>query len=252
MIRQPDGKRKYQSAHDRLLKPSIINFFAKEFPGFFGPVVRENIADAMIDLFESLCPDPPRLRPGQIIWNALDAKTRADSPKRRYKPVILTIVSDEEISMFEEGKSIKTIRKYVIARMIKEAYLQGGILSMRDLSLLLVNELSYLSSQRIDYEQENQVVLPHTGVLHDMGSTVTHKGQIIFKHIVEKKDPRIVALETNHSQLAVDKYLKDYQRVKTLFDEQKDLDYIHMVTNIAKQVIKQYQQIIEKYVKEPS
>jgi hypothetical protein len=51
--------------------------------------------------------------------------------------------------------------------------------------------------------------------------------------------------------LAVDKYLKDYQRVKTLSDEQKDLDYIHMVTNIAKPVINQAQQIIENYVKEP-
>jgi Protein of unknown function (DUF1670) len=251
MIRTPDRKRKYQSAHDRLLKPGIINFFTREFPGFFGPVVRENIAEALINLFESLCPNADRLKPGQIIWNALDVKTRADSPNRRYKPVILTVVSDEEISMFENGKSTSDIRKNVIARIIKEAYHQGGILSMRDLSLMLVLDASYISHLRIEFEQDNQTVLPHTGVIHDMGSTISHKRQIVFKYVVEKKDPKIVALETNHSQLAVDKYLKDYQRVKTLTDEQKNLDYIHMVTNIAKPVIKQYQQIIENYVKEP-
>lgn len=250
MIRTPDSKRKYQSAHDRLLKPGIINFFTREFPCFFGPVVRENIADALIELFESLCPETTRLKPGQMIWNALDVRTRADSPNRRYKPVILTLVSDEEISMFENNKSICEIRKKVMVRMIREAYLQGGILSMRDLSLILVRNDSLLSRLRIDFEQENQVVLPHTGVIHDMGSTVTHKRQIIYKHVVEKKDPKIVALETNHSQLAVDRYLKDYHRVKTLVDEQKDVEYIHTVTNIAKPVIKQYQQIIENYVKE--
>jgi hypothetical protein len=251
MIRTPDRKRKYQSAHDRLLKPGIINFFTKEFPGFFGPVVRENIAEALINLFVSLCPETDRLKPGQIIWNALDVKTRADSPNRRYKPVILTVVSDDDISMFENGKSMNEIRKNVIARMIKEAYHQGGILSMRDLSLMLVLDASYISHLRIEFEQDNQTVLPHTGVIHDMGSTITHKRQIVFKYIVEKKDPKVVALETNHSQLAVDRYLKDYQRVKTLSDEQKDIDYIHLVTNIAKPVIKQYQQIIENYVKEP-
>lgn len=252
MIRTPDSKRKYQSAHDRLLKPGIINFFTREFPGFFGPVVRENIADALIKLFESLCPETTRLKPGQMIWNALDVKTRADSPNRRYKPVILTIISDEEISMFENNKSIRDIRKKIMARLIKEAYLQGGILSMRDLSLILVHDASFLSSLRIEFEQKNQTVLPHTGVLHDMGSSVTHKRQIIYKHVVERKDPKIVALETNHSQLAVDRYIKDYYRVKTLVDENKDIQYIHTVTNIAKPVIKQYQQIIENYVKEPN
>jgi hypothetical protein len=245
MIPTPERKRKYQTAHDRLLKPAIINFFAREFPGSFGPIVRENITDALLDLFESLCPETSRLKPGQIIWNALDVKTRASSPNRRYKPVILTIVSDEEISMFENNKSMHEIRKDVIARMIKEAYNQGGILSMRDISLMLVHNPSHLSHSRIEFEETNQTVLPHTGVIHDIGTTISHKRQIIYKYVVEKKDPAIVALETNHSQLAVDRYLKDYFRVKTLIDDHKDVEYINIVTKIAKPVIKQYQQIIE-------
>lgn len=250
MLRTPDSIRKYRSAHDRFLMPAIMNFFKKEFPGFFGPIVRENIAQSLINIFESLCPEHSRLKPGQMLWNALDKNTRADSYRRRYKPVVLTIVSDEDISMFEQRKSIPMIRKNVIVRITKEAYQQGGILSARDISLLLVHDASHISHLRIEYENENKTILPHPGVLHDMGSTITHKRQIIYKYVVEKKPPMIVAYETNHSQLAVDRYLKDFNRVKVLTNDGKDIDFIHQITNIAKPVIRQYQQIIEKYVKE--
>ena len=216
----------------------------------FGPVVRENIADALIVLFNSLCPESSRLKPGQIIWNALDKRTRADSPKRRYQPITLSLVTDDDVSLFEKGAPISTIRKNVIARMISEAYQQGAVLSTRDLSLLLVSSSPYLSSLRIEYEKEHKTILPHTGVIHDMGTTLTHKRIIIYKHVVEKKDPSIVARETNHSQPAVDKYLKDFNRVKTLVNDNKDINFIHHTTNIARPVIKQYLQIINNYVKE--
>jgi hypothetical protein len=250
MIRKPDAIRKYQSAHDRFLKPALVNFFAREFAGYFGPIVRENIADELISLFNSLCPESSRLKPGQMIWNALDKHTRADSPNRRYKPVILTIVDDHDIGMFEKGKPLPEIRKQVMARMIREAYAQDGILSTRDLSLILTMDAAKLSRQRIEYELQNNTVLPHTGVIHDMGTTITHKSQIIFKYVIEKKDPKTVAYETNHSQLAVDRYIKDYNRVKTLTNDGKDIDFINLTTNISRHVIIQYQQILKQYVKE--
>lgn len=250
MIPKPFSVKKYNSAHDRFLKPAIVNFFMREFNGLFGPVVRENIADALIDLFNSLCPESSRLKPGQVIWNALDKQTRGDSDNRRYQPVILTLVDDNDVKMFEKGSSIKTIRKNVIARMIREAYKQDAVLSTRDLSLLLVTDASYISNNRIEYEEEHQKVLPHAGVIHDMGSTLTHKRIIIYKYVVEKKDPSVIARETNHSQPAVDRYLKDFNRVKTLVDDKKDIDFIHHTTNIAKPVVNQYLQIINNYVKE--
>jgi hypothetical protein len=250
MIPQISSVKHYSSAHDRFLKPAIVNFFEREFCGMFGPVVRENIADALIDLFNSLCPESSRLKPGQVIWNALDRRTRADSEKRRYRPVILSLVTDDEVSMFEKNCPVKLIRQNVIARMIKEAYQQGAVLSTRDLSLLLISAPSWLSHQRIEYEKQNQTILPHAGVIHDMGTTLTHKRIIIYKHVVEKKDPSIVARETNHSQPAVDKYLKDFNRVKTLVNDNKDIEFIHHTTNIARAVIRQYLQIINNYVKE--
>jgi hypothetical protein len=250
MIRKPDALRKYQSANDRFLKPAIVNFFAREFAGYFGPIVRNNIADELVDIFEKNIPQTDRLKHGQILWNALDKNTRADWHNRKYVPVKLTLVTNEDIALFEKAKSIKEIRKQVVARIICEAYAQGGILSMRDISLILAADQSLISQARIEYEEENKTVLPHSGVIHDMGSTVTHKVQIVYKHVVEKKSTNVVARETNHTQIAVDHYINDYHRVKALMDDKKDINFIHLATKIAKPVILQYQTIINKYVKE--
>ena len=77
-----------------------------------------------------------------------------------------------------------------------------------------------------------------------MGSCISHKKTIIRKVIVEKKDPADVARECNHSQRAVDHYLKDFHRVKTAYHQNQDNNYIHIVTGIAKHVVQQYIEII--------
>jgi hypothetical protein len=87
---------RYRSAKARFLKPAIVNFFARECPKVFGPVLREKLADELIALFDALAADASSLKPGQILWNALDRRTRGDSPNRRYVPVVLTLVWEED------------------------------------------------------------------------------------------------------------------------------------------------------------
>jgi hypothetical protein len=227
----------------------IVDFLVHELR-YLGPVTADNVADNLIRIFQENAPQKDWLKHGQMLWNALDKNTRADSPKRKYKPVVLSVVTDDEISLFEQGKSINQIRKQIIARIMNEAYKQGGILSTRDAGLILSHYDSVASKARIEYEKETQTVLPHPGVLHDMGSTITHKNMIVYKHVIEKKATNIVAFETNHSQRAVDHYIGDYNRVKSLLEDKKNLEFIHMATKIAKPVIKQYHAIFNQYVKE--
>jgi hypothetical protein len=227
----------------------ITHFLVHELR-YLGPVTAANVADELIRIFEENVPQQERLKHGQMLWNALDKNTRGDSPKRKYKTVVLSVVTDDEITMYEQNKPVKEIRKQIIARIIKEAYQQGGILSTRDVGLIMSTAWTRISTERIEYEKENNTVLPHTGVLHDMGSTITHKNIIVYKHVVEKKATNIVALETNHSQRAVDHYISDYNRVKALIEDNKNLEFIHMATKIAKPVIMQYLAIFNQYVKE--
>ena len=247
MFQTPPHVKKFKSAHSRFLKPTLERFFMQEFPRYFGPKIAERIADEVISIFQKLNPSKQTLQPGQIFWNALHKNTRADSRNVKFVPVILTIVDQEDIRRYVSGVKQSVIARDSLARMIKQAYSQGGILSSRDLALLTLRNDSRISTMRIRYEKEHNVVLPHTGALHDMGTCLTHKEQIIYKVVIQKKDPALVASETNHSQKSVDNYLQNYNRVKTVYNTNTDINHIHFVTKIAKHVIKQYIKIYELY-----
>lgn len=246
MIQAPFSEKHYRSAKARFLKPVIMNFFAIECPRFFGPTLREKLADELINLFEAVAPENTRIKPGQIVWNALDKDTRGDSPRRRYVSVILTLICEEDVDQLIQGTRMTKIAEKTIARVIREAYEQGGILSTRDLALILKRDPSWVSMHRKRYEAEHACVLPHTGALHDMGSCVSHKAMIIRKVVLERKDPAQVARECNHCQASVDRYLKDYHRVKTLYRMNQDVGFIHLATQIAKHVVAQYIELIKE------
>ena len=217
---------------------------------YFGPGTRSYIADELIKIFQANNRDINSIKPGQVLWNAVHKDTRADSHKMKLVPVILTLVSDDDISKLENGLKVSEHKQNVIARILKEAYSQGALLSMRDVSLLMGMTDSNATYYRKKYEEKHNVNLPHPGNLQDMGSCMTHKCQIIYKCVVEKKDPSDAAKETNHSIRAVDRYLKDFNRVKTLYLDDKDEAYIHLVTKLSLNLIAQYVSIINKYVKE--
>jgi hypothetical protein len=106
------------------------------------------------------------------------------------------VVTDEDVALLEQGISIKIIRKQLVARLMREAFEQGGILSTRDVALILATRNATVSLNRTEYEKENQTAP-----------------------------------------------VRDFNRVKILMEDNKDIEFIHLATNIAKPVIKQYQAI---------
>jgi hypothetical protein len=159
MIKKPDCYNLYNSAKDRFLKAAISQFFTREFPRLFGPVIREKLADELVVLFLSLYPQAQRLQPGQILWNALDKSTRATSPRRSYRPVVLSVITPEDVEQLTQGAPMRQITQNAIARMIREAYEQGGILSTRDVALLTLRDPSYVSSIRLDYDKKAPMLI---------------------------------------------------------------------------------------------
>lgn len=238
------AEKHYQSAHTRLLDKNLDRFLVEHVPQIGGPELRKAFIKRIMEMFETHTIEQPRIKPGQIAWIAVDKLTRADSKKVRYKPVILTLVTHKEIDQLTAGKKeILNLFPLVVARMLKEAYQQGALLSMRDIGLLFKREPSSISAIRQRYEKEHQEILPTPATLQDMGSGISHKTMILRKILLEKKDMVKVRNETSHTQKAIDRYLKDYRRVEMLLDDQKDISYISQITQLSIYLIKQYKQI---------
>jgi hypothetical protein len=243
-MKSPDYVKRFNSAKVRFLKGSLESFFQRELPKLLGPILRKKLVEELIRILDMTLPSKEYLKPGQIVWNVVDISTRADSKNPRFVPVILTIVNQDDSEKLANGVPMSEIRKNAIARIMNEAYAQGGLLSMRDIGLVTWRYGSDISKHRKRYEKEHDATLPHTGSLQDMGSCISHKKVIIKKVIIDKKDPYSVAKETNHSMLAVDRYLKDFRRVQYCFNEGKDIHFAAAATGLNNFVVKEYWQIL--------
>lgn len=238
------AQKHYGSAHRHLFAAAFDRFIQHNVPSFGGPELRQLLVNKILELFDSYTVATDHLKPGQMLWVAVDKNTRADSTKVRYRPVVLTLVSPEEIDDLVNGKMTPPQQlPTTTARILKEAHTQDALLSMRDLALIFKRAPGEMSQVRQRYENQTTEVLPTPATLQDMGSGITHKALILRKVLVEKKDMRQVRQETNHSQQAIDRYLKSYRRVEMLLDDNKYTLYIAKVTGLSPFLILQYERL---------
>ena len=241
---QSYAHKQYASTHSRMFASAFDRFLSVNVPQIGGPEIRCYLIDKIIELFETYTSSLDHLKPGQMLWVAIDKDTRPDSRRVRYQPVVLTLVTADEIQTLADGMCHppKLLPK-TIARLHNEAFSQRALLSNRDLGVIFKRHPSDLADTRKQYEKENNCILPTPATIQDMGSGITHKTMIIRKILIEKKDMIKEREETAHTQQAIDRYVKDYRRVEMLLDDKKTIMFIAQVTRMSPYLILQYEQI---------
>ena len=179
MIPRPQAEKHFASASRRFLQASIERFLDAEFPRTFGPVIRQKMAEKIVELVDGQLPAKDYLRPGQCVWNAVSIRTRPDSSRCQLIPVILTLVEGSDIEELAQGTRMTHIAQKAIARITQEAYQQGALLSMRDIGLLVWRTNARITNLRQAWETRQQTTLPHPGNLQDFGTCISHKTTII-------------------------------------------------------------------------
>jgi hypothetical protein len=251
----------YKAKYGPLATKKLENILKRELMEQFGFENMGLIADSLISRFLEIVaeytPEQKRILPGQVLWLAVaeDERTAPGKPlwKSRLVPVILTVVSSEDLeSMANEGKNHMLMRPYVVARMLKEAKSQGGVLGLHDVAVLLGISQSQVTRAVDDYHKEHPgEVLPYRGTIHDMGKTVTHKVQAVELKL-RGLLTREIARRLHHDPSCIDVYLNDFERVYYLHKDGKAIKQISFLTKIAPSVVQQYIHLIESYMEESS
>lgn len=206
----------YEPQLQKSMKTVLCSRFISEYGFMGGKEVIELIVNDLIKIVNEYQLPLSKVKKGQILWQAV-AKDETNSYGKsmsdtRTIPVILTLVSDEDINMRINGTSITQIRKNVTERIMKEANEQRGTLSQPDIALLLAISRASVGKYIHEIQNEKGTILPYRGTIHDMGPTVTHKREIVRLRLQKVSTPEI-ARRTNHSEEAVDRYINDYERV---------------------------------------
>ena len=86
---------------------------------------------------------------------------------------------------------------------------------------------------------ETEKPLPLKGYKMDQGSRPTHKGDII-RLSEQGLEPPDIARQSHHSLKSVERYLKDYERVRMLLKQNLSVEEISAIIGRGQSVIKEY------------
>jgi len=208
-------------------------------------VVRMIVNDVK-GLIEKFFPD--NLEVGQIIWPAVSIDESKEQHKKiedhKIVPVKLSLVTKEDLEKLEKKVKRNEIEKARAIRLFNQAHAQGALLTQTDVGILLGKSRPIVGKYVREYQREHEEILPTRGNIHDIGPGITHKGIIVRKKL-EKKSTSQIAKETNHSPEAVDRYIRDYGRVKMLIGKRMTVEEISYATGISRGVVEQYKDLHE-------
>lgn len=243
------AQRRYQRIKGKSLRNILLDRFINQYGYDKGIVTANAIVDDILALIEGYYrySDNSFIKPGQMVWHAVpinEYPQRAKSiSKTRLKPVVLDIISDQDIENMKKPLHHREIRIKKVERWTHQAYDQGALLTQLDLSVLLgVNEFTAGGYVREYYSLYNRA-LPTRGNIQDVGGGQTHKKNIITMYLNGYLVPTICQ-RTNHSKEAVERYIRDFEAIRVLDTKFDDLYTISLITRLSKSVVQQYIELI--------
>lgn len=241
-------KKTYQSLKHKSFKQALIHMLEIDFSLIGSGKVLDLLVDNVMGLIGQYMPE--RVVPGKTVVSVI-AK---DAPKGHHRgvkglpqvPVQLDIINDEILNRYANNDKTRQIKKDYVIDLFKQAYKQGGVLSAADVAVVVKMSSATISKYVRNYMDESKDLVPTRGFIHDIGPSISHKGIIVGKFL-QGMIPGKIAKETNHSQSAVDRYIKDYERIKICVKENMKTNNIQRATGLSKSLIKKYQELYVQY-----
>ena len=255
---QKASRNRYESIPKRSYFNAITKLLEEEYKIVGSRKVITMIAEDIVELHKEFYPDIEKRGFGQIVWQTTAATEKKPGYGKKaedygVKTVVLPLVTKEDVenrikSFYGKDNYKKQQERdiEVMARIVKSAYEQGGLLSGAELSVLMNRSLGTIGRLMKIYHERNKDILPTKGMILDQGSKPTHKSSIV--DLYEQGYPEIdIARLTNHSIEAVGRYIKSYKNVKLLMEKGFNLMEIVRISGMGRSTIIQYRELVELY-----
>lgn len=237
----------------RSLPELLVHKFLTEYGYDHGPVIARAIVDDILATVEQCYPE--HIPPKTVLWLAVRRDKKGGKRKRLTLsdliPVKLLMVTEEEVKLLTDKKLCKAMKarrafnRARFARWCFDACEQGAVLTHLDLSLLSGLSEKVIREALWAYEAETGKIVPTRGTVHDIGSAVTHKAEVVRRWL-RHESPVQIARDLNHSQRAVDRYIADFQKVRLLAQKFPPAD-LPALTRLSKSVVEQYIALLRQY-----
>lgn len=214
-------ERSFSPLRDKTLANVLRHLFVTEF----GYENKTLFADAMIqrilETLEAFVKPAALLRPGQMLWMAVanDGPKHAGRPMHALpqRPVILDLVTDEDLQALADGATFRTLRQRRHARLLDQTQQQDGALAFSDLSAITLTSETQVGTDVQQIQEAEERIMPHRGSVHDVGPTLSHKAEVARLLENGYLEPEICqALSPVHTLRSVERYAQTYKNTLKL------------------------------------
>ncbi len=211
------------------------------------PALAEAMAQSAASIYAMCSPLTSEINSGQIVWLTHGTrKTRRTDPSL-FQPVILTLLTEEDmkrpLSTTADLKRLKTVQ---LERITSEAWIQDGVLTTLDMEWLLGISPPMLRNILDAYFEEFGIILPTAGTVLDMGRTLTHK-KIVIEMSLSGMNTQEIASRIYHTPIAVDNYLRLFDRVLLLKYYNFPVEVMPRVIGYSKSLLDEHLKLVEKH-----
>jgi hypothetical protein len=249
----------YASIEKRTFESALLHLLETEYGLLGGRRILQLLVEDVMGLMEEFYPSTEGVGSGTLIWTCTADEGKKAEPGKRteeYKTatVRLPFVTRADLRTRTGQKTPRSKTQAVakardrrrMARMVKAAAEQGGLLTIAELSVILNRSYEVTRQYVRQWEEETSELLPLKGYRMDQGSRPTHKKEIVRLY-EQGLEPPDIARETGHSLKSVERYLKDHERVKLLLKRGTAVEEISGLIGRGKHVVLEYVELARQY-----
>jgi len=252
MSRPTDRQETFGPLQDKTLVNALLQVFVTEFGYENKRIFAQAMIERILEVMDSFVKPTAMLRPGQLLWMAVANDGKKHFWKRMKDipqvPVVLSLVTEDDLKALADGASYLEVRRNRHARLLREAYGQGGVLAQSDLAAISVMHHMGVAEDIAYFRKSEHRILPYRGSIQDVGGTFTHKVEVIRLYEAGYLEHDICRrLSIQHSLRAVENYVQTYKNVMKLIEGGFAPWEVSGILGIGERLVRVYIDIIQEH-----
>lgn len=252
MSRRTRRQRTFSPLQDKTLSNVLRHLFATEFGYEKKLLFAEAMIERVLETIEAFVKPASLLKPGQLLWMAVvnDGRKHAHQPMKEIPqvPVIVDLVTDDELQALANGEEYWVVRRRRHARLLEQAFAQGGVLAQSDLAAITLTSCTRAGDDIARIQESEGRILPYRGSVQDIGSTITHKVEVIRLLEAGYLESEICQrLSVVHDLRSVENYVQPYKNVMKLLERGLTPGEVSDILSVSERLVENYVEIIREY-----
>lgn len=185
------------------------------------------------------------LQAGELCYLAVAAEEPPGKPiiACRKVQVALELATPEDHEVLRvEG--LAAMRQQRLARLARQAQVQGGLLTVEDLAYLTCSSTATVKRDVAEC-RAREIAVPTRGQIRDIGPGVSHKATVVQLYLWGLQFTEIER-RTRHSEDAIRRYLADFRQIGALYARGASVAEIRAATGRSAGLIGEYIGLYER------